>query len=216
MLARLAEIEARFDDVLAQMADPDIVGDRVRYRELATEHRNLTPIVEGYQEYKTLLEQIEEGKAFLDDDDPEMREMARSEVDAAEAKIPDLEQRIKIMLLPKDPNDEKNVILEIRAGTGGDEAALFAGDVFRMYSRYADSKRWKIDLLSKSENDIGGIKEVVCQIAGSAVYSMLKYESGVHRVQRVPVTETQGRIHTSACTVAILPEADEVELSWYE
>jgi len=213
VLAKLAEVEARHQDVVALMGDPDVVTDISRYRELATEHRALTPIVESYQEYKSLLEQVEEGKTFLDDDDPDMRVMAKEQIETAEAQLPALEQRIKIMLLPKDPNDEKNVILEIRAGTGGDEAALFAGDVFRMYCRYAESKRWKVDVLSKNENNIGGLKEIICQIAGNAVYSQLKYESGVHRVQRVPVTETQGRVHTSACTVAILPEADEVELN---
>ncbi|MFT7622003.1 MAG: peptide chain release factor 1 [Myxococcota bacterium] len=212
MLNKLAQIAARFDDVLHLMADPGVISDRQRYRELAFEHRKLEPVVAAYNQYKALLDQMEEGKALLSDPDPDMREMAREEVDAAAAQIPAVEQAIKVLMLPRDPNDEKNVIVEIRAGTGGDEAALFAGDIFTMYSRFADSEGWKSEILTANETDIGGFKEVIFALAGDNVYSRMKYESGVHRVQRVPQTETQGRIHTSACTVAILPEADEVEL----
>ena len=212
MLDKLREIEARFAEVLEQMAVPEIVQDHERYSGLAGEHRRLSPIVEAYRAYAAMLEQLKEGRELLTDDDPDMREMAREEVAALEVSAPVAEQALALMLLPKDPNDKKNVILEIRAGTGGDEAALFASDVFRMYARFSDSRRWKLEVLSSSETAIGGFKELVCAIEGTDVFSYLKYESGVHRVQRVPVTETQGRIHTSACTVAILPEAEEVDL----
>ena len=212
MLAKLEEIEARFNDVLAQMADPAVISDIKRYRELASEHRQLEPVVDGLQAYRKVLSDLEEGRSLLQDEDAEVREMAREEVSALEPRVEELESAIRLLLLPKDPRDSKNVILEVRAGTGGDEAALFAGDVFGMYSRFCDGKGWKIEVLSQSATDIGGLKELTCRISGRAVFSKLKYESGVHRVQRVPVTETQGRIHTSACTVAILPEVDEVEL----
>ncbi|MFT5435312.1 MAG: peptide chain release factor 1, partial [Myxococcota bacterium] len=209
----LDEIESRFSVVLAQMADPDVVSNVRMYRDLASEHRNLTPIVEAWQELRGKKEEIDESQVLLKDDDPDMRQMAKEELDRLRPEVEKLEADLRLLMLPKDPNDEKNVILEIRAGTGGDEAALFAADVFRMYSRYADSQGWRIEVLTTSENDIGGIKEISCAVSGDLVYHRMKYESGVHRVQRVPTTETQGRIHTSACTVAILPEADEIEVN---
>jgi peptide chain release factor 1 len=211
MLDKLAQLEARFQDILARMGDPDVVSKPARYRELATEHSQLEPVVAAYREYSAVLTGIEDGQLMMEDDDPEIVDMARVEVLELEAKVAKLELGIKLLLLPKDPRDVKNAILEIRAGTGGDEAALFAADVFRMYSRYADSRRWTVEIIDRSENAIGGFKEIICSLAGKDVFARLKHESGVHRVQRVPQTETQGRIHTSACTVAILPEADEVE-----
>ena len=213
MLEQLEQVEARFEDVLSLMGDPGIVADRKRYRDLAFEHRQLEPIVAAIQEYRGFQQQLEDGKSLLGDSDPEMAEMAREEVQAATAGLERLDLLIKVLMLPKDPNDDKNVLLEVRAGTGGDEAALFAADVVRMYVRYADNIGWKTTMLSASETDIGGFKEAVVQISGDSVYSRLKFESGVHRVQRIPVTETQGRVHTSACTVAVLPEADEIELA---
>ena len=212
MLDKLAQLEARFQDLLARMGDPDVVSDPTRYRALATEHSQLEPVVAAYRQYSAVLTGIEDGRLMMEDDDPEIAEMAHDEVLELEAKIGRLERGIKLLLLPKDPRDVKNAILEIRAGTGGDEAALFAADVFRMYSRYADSRRWTVEIIDKSENAIGGFKEIICCLTGKDVFARLKHESGVHRVQRVPATETQGRIHTSACTVAILPEADEVDL----
>jgi len=212
VLEKLAEIQAHFHDITAQMADPDVIAQHKKYQELASQHRGLEPIIRTYTKLNNVLSQLEENKVLANDDDPEIREMVQEESTVLRESQEALLQELKVLLLPKDPLDAKNVILEIRAGTGGDEAALFAADIFRMYTRYAESQKWKIDVLSSSENAIGGFKEVICSIEGQQVYSRLKYESGVHRVQRVPSTETQGRIHTSACTVAILPEADEVDL----
>jgi len=212
MLDKLEELCQRFDVVLSSMAEPDVISDQKQYQALAAEHRQLEPVIETYSKYKHTKDDLDGAVAMLEDEDPEIREMAEEEAESLRKTLEELEQDLHVLLLPKDPLDEKNVILEVRAGTGGDEAALFAADVFRMYTRYADNKGWKVELMSKSETELGGLKEVVCSIDGTAVYSRLKYESGVHRVQRVPATETQGRIHTSACTVAILPEADEVDI----
>ena len=212
MREKLASFAERFDEVLSLMGDPQVVSDQKLYRELASEHRHLEPLVHAWRQLTGLESELADSRSLLKDSDPDMREMAREEVSRLGPAIEEIEQSLRILLLPRDPNDEKNVILEIRAGTGGDEAALFAADVYRMYQRYAEANSWRIEVLDVSENDIGGFKEVVCSITGASVFSRLKFESGVHRVQRVPSTETQGRIHTSACTVAILPEADDVEV----
>src|SRR5579863_8091238 len=213
MFERLDQIEARYDELTNALASPDIVNDSARYQKTAKAHAEIAPIVERYREYKDLKKGIAESKAVLaDEKDPDMRAYAQEELDKLEPKVAGLEEELKVLLLPKDPNDEKNVILEIRAGTGGDEASLFAAEVFRMYTRFAEQHRWKVEVMSLSESGVGGYKEVIAIIEGARVYSQLKYESGVHRVQRVPATETQGRVHTSAVTVAVLPEAEEVDI----
>ena len=212
MRDKLASFAERFDEILGLMGDPQVVADQKLYRDLASEHRHLEPLVQAWRELCEFEAELEDSRSLLKDPDPDMRDMAKEEIARLEPSIEDRLQALRVMLLPRDPNDDKNVILEIRAGTGGDEAALFAADVFRMYQRYSEGNSWRIEILDVSENDLGGFKEVVCAISGSSVFSRLKFESGVHRVQRVPTTETQGRIHTSACTVAILPEADEVEV----
>jgi peptide chain release factor 1 len=211
-LQKLDEIEARFDDLSRQMADPAIISDPETYRKTAKAHSELEEIVARYREWKNARRHADEARSMLEEADPELRQMAQEEMDRLEPDLARLEEELRILLLPKDPNDEKNVVLEIRAGTGGDEATLFAGQVFRMYTRYAETQGWKVEISSTSESGIGGLKEVIALISGQKVYSRLKYESGVHRVQRVPVTEQQGRVHTSAITVAVLPEADEVEV----
>ncbi|PNU20182.1 peptide chain release factor 1 [Geothermobacter hydrogeniphilus] len=212
MFHKLDEVEDRFREVEGLLADPAVVNDRQRYLALSREHADLSEIVSIYGRYKKVGEELEGNRELLRDSDPDMREMAREEIPALENEMSALAERLKLLLLPRDPNDEKNVILEIRAGTGGDEAALFAGDLFRMYSRYAEKVGWKVELLSASESDAGGFKEVVALVSGDKVYSRLRFESGTHRVQRVPETEAQGRIHTSACTVAVLPEAEDVDI----
>ncbi len=212
MESRVEEATSRLESVVAQMGDPDIVSDHQRYRALASEHRHLVPIVETGQALFEKRRALAEARALLDEKDPDLVEMAREEVAALEVDVPALERALHRLLLPRDPVDSKDVILEVRAGTGGDEAALFAADVFRMYTRYAESKGWAVELLSANENDLGGLKEVVASVTGTDVFGTLRFESGVHRVQRIPLTEAQGRIHTSACTVAILPEADEIEV----
>src|ERR1700687_2748862 len=213
MFERLDQIEARYEELTQALASPDIAGDSARYQKTAKAHSEVSDIVEKYREYKDLKRGIAESKAVLaDEKDAEMRAYAQEELDKLEARVGGVEEELKVLLLPKDPNDEKNIILEIRAGTGGDEATLFAAEVFRMYTRYAETQRWKVEVLSTSESSVGGLKEVIAIIEGNRVYSQLKYESGVHRVQRVPATEQQGRVHTSAITVAVLPEADEVEI----
>ncbi len=195
------------------MASPEIVHDSAKYQKTAKAHSEIAPVVEKYREHKDLKRGIAESKALLADEaDADMRAYAEEELAKLEARIATVEEELKVLLLPKDPNDEKNVILEIRAGTGGDEATLFAAEVFRMYNRYAESQKWKVEVLSTSESGVGGLKEVIALIEGDRVYSRLKYESGVHRVQRVPETEQQGRVHTSAITVAVLPEAEEVDV----
>ncbi|HID96715.1 MAG TPA: peptide chain release factor 1 [Thermodesulfobacteriaceae bacterium] len=212
MFDRLHELVEKYDALEADLSDPDILKDRERYQKLAKNHADLRKVIQVYREYQGVQREIEENRGLLVDSDPEIREMARAEMDELEEKGEQLLAELRVLLLPKDPNDEKNVLLEIRAGTGGNEAALFAADLFRMYSRYAERKHWKIEVLSASSTGIGGFKEVVALVSGERVYSRLKYESGTHRVQRVPETEAQGRIHTSAVTVAVLPEADEVDV----
>ena len=209
---KLDQIEVRFEDVTRQLADPAVIADAEQYRKAAKAHSELSDVVSKYREWKHVLSGLEQARGMMSDSDPELREMAAAEIVGLEPRLAEIEDELKVLLLPKDPNDEKNVVLEIRAGTGGDEATLFASEVFRMYSRYAESQRWRVELTSMSESPVGGLKEVIALVSGDRVYSKLKYESGVHRVQRVPVTEQQGRVHTSAITVAVLPEADEVEV----
>lgn len=210
MFDKIEELERRFQELEALLADPAIISNQVEFRKLSREHADLSALVEAYRSYKKVMGDIEGNRELLAD--PEMKEMAEAELEELETRKEALENEIKLLLLPKDPNDSRNVILEIRAGTGGDESALFAGDLFRMYSRFAERNRWKVELLSCSESERGGYKEVVASIEGQDVYAKLKYESGTHRVQRVPETEAQGRIHTSACTVAILPEAEDIDV----
>src|SRR5438445_8067174 len=213
MFERLDQIEARYEELTHALASPEIISDSSKYQKAAKAHSEIAPVVEKYREYKDLKKGIAESKAVLaDEKDSEMRAYAQEELEKLEARVATVEEEIKLLLLPKDPNDEKNVVLEIRAGTGGDEATLFAAEMFRMYTRFAKTQRWKVEVLSTSESGVGGLKEVIAIIEGQRVYSRLKYESGVHRVQRVPQTEQQGRVHTSAVTVAVLPEAEEVDV----
>src|SRR5438477_11976230 len=213
MFERLEQLERRYEELTQALASPETISDSARYQKTAKAHSELVPIVEKFREYRDLKQGIAESRAMVaDEKDAEMRAYAQEELSKLEARVGSVEEELKFLLLPKDPNDEKNIILEIRAGTGGDEAALFAAEIFRMYSRYAETQRWKVEITSSSESAVGGLKEVIALVSGDHVYSKLKYESGVHRVQRVPVTEQQGRVHTSAITVAVLPEADEVEI----
>jgi len=213
MFERLDQIELRYEELNRALASPEITNDSAKYQKTAKAHAEIAPIVEKYREYKDLKRGISESKAMLvDEKDPEMRAYAEEELAKLDTRIVTVEEELKVLLLPKDPNDEKNVVLEIRAGTGGDEATLFVAEVFRMYNRYAETQKWKVEVLSTSESGVGGLKEVIALIEGDRVYSRLKYESGVHRVQRVPATEQQGRVHTSAITVAVLPEAEEVDV----
>lgn len=212
MFERLDEVEARFERMTRDLSDPEVVSDSSRFQKLAKEHSDLTPLVEKYREWKGLKQQIEESQALLRDSDPDVRELAQEEIRSLEEREPVVESELKRLLLTKDPNDDKDVMVEIRAGTGGDEAALFAGDLLRMYTRYAERMGWKAEILSSTETGIGGFKEVILEIKGKGAYSHLKYEGGPHRVQRVPATESGGRIHTSAATVAVMPEVDEVEV----
>ncbi len=212
MFNNLEDVVDRFREVEGLLSDPAIISDQKRYRELAKEHADLSEVVAVYGKYKQVCGDIEGNRELLQDSDPEMKELAKAELPELEEQQEELEEKLRLLLLPKDPNDDKNIILEIRAGTGGDEAALFAADLFRMYNRYADRNGWKVELMSASETDGGGFKEVIALISGERVYSRLKFESGTHRVQRVPDTETQGRIHTSACTVAVLPEVEDVDI----
>lgn len=222
ILEKLDGLIARFEEVSTLITDPDVIADQGRFVRLTKEYKDLEDLMNARKEYVNLLSNLEESKTMLvTESDPDMKEMAREEVAACEERIPQLEEEIKVMLIPKDPEDAKNAILEIRGGTGGDEAALFAGDLLRMYMKYAETKGWRIEISSASEGAAGGFKEVVCSVTGADVYGTLKYESGVHRVQRVPATETQGRVHTSAATVAVLPEAEafdvqinEGEIKW--
>ncbi len=211
-LKKLDAVEKRFEELTALLADPEIVGDRKKYTQLAREHAELSEIVETYREYKKVLQDIAGNKELLEDSDEELARLAREELKELEARKEGLEKRLMLLLLPRDPNDEKNIMLEIRAGTGGEEAALFAADLFRMYSRYAERKGWEVEILDVNPTGLGGFKEIIALIKGKGAYSRLKYESGVHRVQRIPETESGGRIHTSAVTVAVLPEADEVDV----
>src|ERR1041385_7072266 len=213
MFERLNQIEARCDELTKALSSPEIINDSARYQKTAKAHSEVAEIVEKYREFKDLSRGVDESKAMIaEESDAEMRAYAQEELTQLEQRLAQVEQELKVLLVPKDPNDEKNVVLEIRAGTGGDEATLFAAEMFRMYSRYAESQRWKVEVLSTSESGVGGLKEVIAIIEGQRVYSRMKYESGVHRVQRVPATETQGRVHTSAVTVAVLPEAEDVDI----
>ncbi len=212
MFAKLEGLERKYMDLEHELAEPDVFNDQERYRKLTKAHADLRDVVEDFRRHRALQQEIEENRLLLEDADPEMRAMAQEEIRNAEAELPKIEHHLKVLLLPKDPLDEKNTILEIRAGTGGEEAALFAADLFRMYTRYAEIKGWKTEVMSESPSDTGGYKEVICLISGDKVYSHLKYEAGTHRVQRVPATEAQGRIHTSAATVAVMPEAEEVDV----
>jgi peptide chain release factor 1 len=213
MFERLEQIEAKYEELTKALASPEIISDSSKYQKTAKSHSELTPVVEKYREYKDLKRGIADSKAMIaNETDAELRAYAEEELAQLEPRLTQAEKDLKVLLLPKDPNDEKNVILEIRAGTGGDEASLFAAEIFRMYNRYAEANRWKVEVLSASESGVGGLKEVIAIIEGQGVYSRMKYESGVHRVQRVPQTETQGRVHTSAVTVAVLPEAEDVDI----
>jgi peptide chain release factor 1 len=213
MFERLNQIEERYEELTQALASPEIASDSSKYQKTAKAHSEVAPTAEKYREYKDLKRGIEESRAMLaDEKDPEMRAYAQEELTSLESRLAQAEEELKILLVPKDPNDEKDIILEIRAGTGGDEATLFAAEMFRMYTRYAEIQNWKVEVLSTSESSVGGLKEVIAMISGDKVYSRLKYESGVHRVQRVPATEQQGRVHTSAVTVAVLPEAEEVDV----
>jgi len=213
MLEKLAQLEAKYDELTEKLSDPEIIADPQQFQKIAKAHADLEEIVTVYREYRSVLEGIAEAKELLEDKlEPEFRAMVQEELSQLEAKEPGLVQKLRILLLPKDPNDEKSVIVEIRAGTGGEEAALFAADLFRMYSRYAEAKQWRVELMSSNQTELGGFKEVIFSVEGRGAYSRLKYESGVHRVQRIPTTESGGRIHTSAATVAVLPEVEEVEV----
>jgi peptide chain release factor 1 len=213
MFERLNQIEAKYDELTKALASPEIINDSSKYQKTAKAHSEIAEIVEKYREYKDLQRGIEESKTMVaDESDAELRAYAQEELTRLQERVAATESELKLLLVPKDPNDEKNVVLEIRAGTGGDEATLFAAEMFRMYTRYAEAQRWKVEVLSTSESGVGGLKEVIAIIEGRGVYSRLKYESGVHRVQRVPETEQQGRVHTSAVTVAVLPEAEDVDI----
>jgi peptide chain release factor 1 len=212
MFDRLDQMEARYEELGQQLADPALVSDQKKFTEVAKAHRELEPVVEKFREYRQVKQGIGDAKTMLAEDDAEIKEMAEAELLALEPRLSEIEDELKIMLLPRDPNDDKNIVIEVRAGTGGDEASLFAAEIFRMYLRFAEQHRWKVEVLSESPSDVGGLKEVTAIFEGDKVYSQMKYESGVHRVQRVPATETQGRVHTSAVTVAVLPEAEEVDV----
>ncbi len=208
---KLENLSERYAEVGALLSDAETISNQNRFRELSKEYAELEDVVKAYERYRKVRNDIEEARTLLKDGDQDMREMAQEELKTAEALIEPIERELQTLLLPKDPNDTKNVFLEIRAGTGGDEAAIFSGDLFRMYSRYAEMRGWKVEIISESEGEHGGYKEIITRVVGQGVYSQLKFESGAHRVQRVPETESQGRIHTSACTVAVMPEADELE-----
>ena len=213
MFDRLDDTLMRYEEMMNQLSEPDVANDPERFKRLMKEQSDLTPIVEAYKEYKQCKQNVEDSLAMLDEEsDEEMRELAKEELNESKARIEELEQELKVLLLPKDPNDDKNVIVAIRAGAGGDEAALFAAEIYRMYVHYAESQRWKVETLEMEEIGIGGMKSVNFMITGQGAYSKMKYESGVHRVQRVPETESGGRIHTSTITVAVMPEAEEVDV----
>ena len=213
MFDKLEDLLVRYEELMSELSEPDVANDAVRFRKLMKEQSDLTPLVEAYREYKKNKQAIEDSLALLDEEtDEEMKELAKEELNEAKVNVAELEDKLKILLLPKDPNDDKNVIVEIRAGAGGEEAALFAAEIYRMYVHYAESRRWKVETLEADETGIGGMKSVDFMVTGAGAYSVLKYESGVHRVQRVPETESQGRIQTSTCTVAVMPEAEEVDI----
>lgn len=213
MFAKLEALEKKYEELNLQLSDANVLSDQELYQKLAIAHAELQEIVTVYREYKTVVQELEEARIMLEEnEEPEFEEMLQEEIASLEKQQEELENQLQVLLLPKDPNDDKNVIVEIRAGTGGEEAALFAGTLFRMYSRYAETQRWGIEILSSSPTELGGFKEVIFMVEGKGAYSRLKFESGVHRVQRIPATESGGRIHTSTATVAVLPEAEEVEL----
>ena len=212
MFDRLDQIEERYEDLGRQLGDPSLLSDQKKFQTVAKQHRDLEPTVEKFREYRKLRDGVTEAKAMLGESDADMRAMAEEELSTLEPKLATVEEELKVLLLPKDPNDDKNVVIELRAGTGGDEASLFVAEVFRMYLRFAEQHKWKVEVLSQTDSDVGGLKDVTAIFEGDKVYSQMKYESGVHRVQRVPATETQGRVHTSAITVAVLPEAEEVDV----
>jgi len=216
MLDKLLSVESRYNELLTLLGDATVQADPSQYRTHAKALAEIEPVVEKFREYKTVVSEITQAEELAAGEDPDMQALAHEELPVLKARAEALLDEIRILLIPKDPNDEKNVVLEIRAGTGGDEAALFAADLFRMYSRYAERQGWRVDVLSSNENGVGGLKEVIATIEGKGVYSRLKYESGVHRVQRVPATEASGRIHTSTATVAVLPEAEDVEVAVLE
>lgn len=213
LLSKLDGFDSRFEEVSTLITDPDVISDRQRYVKLTKEYRWLKKLLDAASQYRSMIEEAEEAKKILaEDDDEEMREMARDVITNAQSKLPEMEENIKFLLIPSDPEDSKNAVVEIRGGTGGDEAALFAGDLFRMYQKFAESKGWKLEITNYNEGSSGGYKEICFNLTGEDVYGIMKYESGVHRVQRVPATETQGRVHTSAATVAVLPEAEEFDV----
>ena len=212
MFDRLDQIETRYEDLGRQLGDPALLADQKKFQTVAKQHRDLEPTVDAFRTYRGTQQGVADARAMLAESDPDLKAMAEEELAALEPKLTEQEEALKVLLLPKDPNDEKNIVIEVRAGTGGDEASLFAAEVFRMYLRFAEQHRWKVEVLSESPSDVGGLKEVTAIFEGDKVYSQMKYESGVHRVQRVPATETQGRVHTSAITVAVLPEAEDVDV----
>ncbi|WP_439184183.1 peptide chain release factor 1 [Carboxylicivirga taeanensis] len=213
LLEKLEGIRLRFEEVAEQITNPEVIADTKRYVKLNKEYKDLNKVVEARKEFKNALDNIDSARQILkEESDPELREMAKMELDELEEQLPDMEENIKLLLIPTDPQDAKNAVLEIRAGTGGDEASIFAGDLYRMYTKYCQEKGWRIEVTNSSEGTSGGFKEIVMNVSGEGVYGILKYESGVHRVQRVPQTETQGRVHTSAATVAVLPEAEEFDI----
>ncbi|NLY11615.1 MAG: peptide chain release factor 1 [Firmicutes bacterium] len=213
MLEKLSAIEQKYEEITQKLSDPEVISNQKEFQKYAKAHSELEEIMVPYREYKKVVQELADAKEMLEEKlDPEFKEMLHDEIDELTDKQEELENKIKILLIPKDPNDNKNVIVEIRAGTGGDEAALFAGDLFRMYSRFAESNNWRVELMSSNATELGGFKEVIFMIEGKGAYSRLKYESGVHRVQRIPTTESGGRIHTSTATVAVLPEAEEIEI----
>jgi len=209
--AKLQHLSERLEEINHLLASPDIISDQNKFRSLSQEHAQLGPIVSCHDDYEETLTAIDDAKVMLQEDDPEIREMAQEELKTAEKRQDVLSQELQVLMLPKDPNDEKNIFIEVRAGTGGDEAAIFAGDLYRMYARYAEKQRWRIEVISEHAGEHGGYKEIIARIEGQGAYSRLKFESGGHRVQRVPETESQGRVHTSACTVAIMPEVDSID-----
>ncbi|WP_049631907.1 peptide chain release factor 1 [Cellvibrio sp. pealriver] len=211
ILEKLDRLKERYEEVSALLSEAEVINNQNKFRDLSKEYAELEPVVQGYKSYLQLLADIEEAKNLLVSGDDDMKEMAEEELKECEARLEPMQLELQKLLLPKDPNDEKNCYLEIRAGTGGDEAAIFSGDLFRMYSRFAETQGWRVEVLSQNEGEHGGFKEIITLVSGQGVYSKLKFESGAHRVQRVPETESQGRIHTSACTVAVMPEADEME-----
>jgi len=212
MFDRLDQLENLYEELGRQLSEPALLSDQKKFQAVAKQHRDLEPTVDKFRQYRKIKDGIAEARLMLQDSDAGMREMAQAELDELEPQLPGVEEELKMLLLPKDPNDEKNIVIEVRAGTGGDEASLFAAEIFRMYLRFAEQHRWRVEVLSESPSEIGGLKEVTAIFEGEKVYSQMKYESGVHRVQRVPATETQGRVHTSAITVAVLPEAEEVDV----